>query len=71
MDDFPDRIVSEPERQKITGYSSMHWRRLEKKGLVPRRIRLGENRVGWRLSELMAWLDKKTAERDAEAGAAA
>lgn len=55
-----DRIIREAERKQITGRSSSSWWRDEKEGKAPRRIRIGEKAVGWRLSELMAWLDSKT-----------
>lgn len=60
-----DRIVLEAERQRITGYSRCWWFRLEQQGKVPKRIKLGERKVGWRLSELTAWLETRAALRDA------
>lgn len=54
-----DRIVREAERKKITGRSSTSWWRDENAGAAPRRVRLGENAVGWRLSELMAWVESR------------
>lgn len=51
-----DRIVREPERRLITGRSSAQWWRDERSGKAPRRIKLGDNAVGWRLSELKSWL---------------
>ena len=54
----PDRIVSEPERRKLTGLSRSTWWRLEREGAVPKRRKLSRNRVGWSLAELMAWLDE-------------
>ena len=37
-----------------------HILRLEKKGKFPKRIKVGERRVGWWLHEVMAWLDQKS-----------
>ena len=51
-----NRIVREPERREITGISRVQWWRLERKGQVPKRVRLGENSVGWQLSELLDWV---------------
>jgi len=31
-----------------------------KKGKFPKRIKIGERRVGWWLHEVMAWLDQKS-----------
>jgi prophage regulatory protein len=61
-----DRVVLEPERQQLTGYSRAWWFQLERKGTVPKRIRLGDRKVGWLHSELMAWLRERAAARDAE-----
>ena len=41
-------------------YTSQHILRLEKKGKFPKRIKVGERRVGWWLHEVMAWLDQMT-----------
>lgn len=60
-----DRIVFEPEREAITGFSSNWWWRLEQAGRVPKRIKLSERRVGWLLSELEAWVRERAALRDA------
>lgn len=64
-----ERIVLEGERQRLTGYSRAWWYRLELQGKVPRRIRLGARKVGWKLSELMAWLEERAALRDAVSAA--
>jgi len=41
-------------------YTPRHILRLEKKGKFPKRIKIGERRVGWWLHEVMAWLDQKS-----------
>ena len=56
-----DRIVREEERRLITGYSGRHWRRLEENGAVPRRRKLGPRAVGWFLSELTDWVNRREA----------
>jgi prophage regulatory protein len=58
---LPERCLRLPEVQEIARYSKMHIDRLEKQGKFPRRIRLGDNRVVWRLSEVMDWLASKSA----------
>jgi len=55
--DARNRIIREPERKKITGRSATSWWRDEQAGRVPHKVRLGENAVGWRLSEIMAWME--------------
>ena len=59
------RIVTRKELRLIVPYTPQHILRLEKRGKFPKRIRIGERRVGWRLSDVEAWL----AERSAESGA--
>ena len=59
-----DRIVTAPERREMIPYSDQHVGRLEKAGQFPKRIRLGENRIGWSLHELLDWIDNRKAERD-------
>jgi prophage regulatory protein len=55
--DLPDRIITAPERRRIVPYSEMQIWRLEREGKFPRRIRLGANRVGWSLNEIMDWIN--------------
>ncbi|WAH61377.1 AlpA family phage regulatory protein [Pseudomonas silvicola] len=33
--------------------------RLEQQGLFPRRVKLGSNSVGWRMSEVVSWMDMR------------
>ena len=61
-----DRIVSAKERRTMVPYSDMHIWRLERENKFPRRIRLGEARVGWSFQEIQAWIAARKAERDAE-----
>ncbi len=51
-----DRIIREPERRAKTGLPSTTWWRLEKAGKAPRRLQLTPHSVGWRLSEIVAWM---------------
>ncbi|MGE0626717.1 MAG: helix-turn-helix transcriptional regulator [Hyphomicrobiaceae bacterium] len=50
------RIITEKEVISLVPYTGQHIRRLEKAGKFPRRIKLGENRVGWRLIDIEDWL---------------
>ena len=49
------------------GYADLHEHiaRLEAAGQFPKRIRLGQNRVAWLLSEVEEWLDVRIAKREA------
>jgi len=55
-----DRFVREPERRKITGLAKTTWWRLEQLGRAPKAYQLGRNAKGWKLSELMDWLNSRT-----------
>lgn len=52
---LPDRIIDEKELVTLVPYSARQIRRLEQDGKFPARVRLGTNRVGWWLSEVMTW----------------
>jgi prophage regulatory protein len=55
------RRQAEPVRQRLplVPYTPQHIRRLEKAGKFPRRIKLGENRVGWRLIDIEEWVSAR------------
>ena len=52
-----ERMVRERERQVITGLSRTQWWQLERRGLVPKRLPLSCKSRGWRLSDLLYWID--------------
>ncbi|KON80754.1 AlpA family transcriptional regulator [Azoarcus sp. PA01] len=52
----PDVIIRERERRAITKVCRTAWWEWEKQGVVPKRVQLGARSVGWRLSELQAWI---------------
>jgi prophage regulatory protein len=57
------RIIRKPELfNKVPVSDPTVWR-WEKAGSFPRRIKLGGNSVGWILSEVDEWLEKKAAAR--------
>jgi prophage regulatory protein len=56
-----DRLVTEAERKELTGFSRGYWWKLERLGLVPRRIHVGQRKIGWLASELQAWLQERAA----------
>lgn len=57
--DIIDRIIREPERKRIMGTSCTTQWRQELADKAPRRIILGTNSVGWRLSEIVDWLNSR------------
>lgn len=62
---FPERLITRQELRQITGncYSDVHFLRLEQAGKFPRRLKLNQNRVVWRLSEVLEWIEARSAER--------
>lgn len=59
------RIVGEKERALITGTSRSGWLTLEKRSreigekLVPDRIAITPGKSGWRLADLIAWVESR------------
>ncbi len=65
---FPKQVVSKKELRTLCGipYSGQHIARLEAAGRFPKRIKLGQNRVAWLLTEIEAWLDERIAQREGD-----
>ena len=59
------RIISAKERRKLVPYSDQHIYRLEQQGLFPRRVKIGQHRVGWVEAEVLDWIEARMAEREA------
>ena len=53
----PDRIIRAKEVQNMTGLSRTTLWRLENKNEFPRRLSLGGNSVGWKLSDIKNWIN--------------
>jgi predicted DNA-binding transcriptional regulator AlpA len=61
----PKGIAREALRRELTGVPTSTWYELQAKGLAPKPIRLGGPRsVGWLVSELEEWVERRRAERD-------
>lgn len=56
---LPDRIIRAKEVHAMTGLSRTTLWRLENKEEFPRRVSLGANSVGWRLSEVENWMRER------------
>jgi prophage regulatory protein len=56
VSDTLPRIITRRELRLIVPYTPQHILRLEKRGKFPKRIQIGERRVGWYLVEVEAWL---------------
>ena len=48
------RILNSAQAAAYSGFSLPHWRRLCRAGRAPAPIRIGERKLGWRLSDLDA-----------------
>jgi len=59
----PIRLITRAELCSIVPYTPQHILRLEKRGLFPRRVQVGANRVAWLLSEIEDWIAARAAER--------
>ncbi|CDG20592.1 Phage transcriptional regulator [Xenorhabdus poinarii G6] len=51
-----DRLIREEECEWLTSLTRQHRKRLEKKGMFPRKIVIGPQKKVYRLSEIQAWI---------------
>ncbi|MQM38448.1 hypothetical protein KBTX_02459 [wastewater metagenome] len=54
---MPDRILRRPEVERITGMGRSALYAAMQEGRFPRPVKLGPRAVGWRESEVQAWID--------------
>lgn len=52
-------LVRSNELTDIVPYSQNHVRRLEAAGKFPKRVQIGDNRVGWVRAEIEAWIEAR------------
>lgn len=55
----PSPILRRPQVERLTGLSYTTIFRKEKNGDFPARVRLGPNSVGWKESDIIAWLTSR------------
>ena len=53
------RVISEARAAKLAGVSLVHFRRLRLQSKGPRFVRLGERRLGYRLSDVFDWVNER------------
>ena len=53
----PERIVREHERRVITGVGTSTWYRWMAEGIAPQPIRLGPRIRGWKLGDLLTFIE--------------
>ena len=58
------RLLSKRQVRELVLYSPQHTARLEQAGQFPKRVRLGQARVGWVEQEVLDWLQERIAARD-------
>ena len=58
------RMLSKRQLKELVLYSHQHIARLEKAGKFPKRVRLGQNRVGWVETEVLDWLQERLDARE-------
>lgn len=58
------RMISRRQLKELVLYSPQHIARLEKAGKFPKRVNLGQCRVGWVEQEVLDWLRVRIEQRD-------
>ena len=59
----PNKIINEHQCRAITTLSrSTRWRMM-RRHQFPAKVRLSENRTGWKLSEILEWLSQRESVR--------
>ena len=59
-----DEIARRPKVESVTGLACSTIYLQMKNGTFPKPIKIGERAVGWRMSEVNAWLEQRTADRE-------
>ena len=55
-DSINEPIINEQQRRFITSVSRAHAFQLERQGLFPKHLKLGNNANGWKLTEILDWV---------------
>lgn len=58
------RLLSKRQLKELVLYSPQHVARLEAAGRFPKRVKLGQCRVGWIEQEVLDWLQKRIQRRE-------
>ena len=57
------RVITEDQAARYCGLSVVHFRRLRKTEKGPRYVQLGVRRIGYRIGDLLAWLEDRSSQR--------
>jgi len=58
------RLLSKRQLKELVLYSPQHVARLEAAGRFPKRVKLGQCRVGWIEQEVLDWLNERIQSRE-------
>jgi prophage regulatory protein len=58
------KLLSKKAVRELVLFSYAHTARLEAAGKFPKRVQIGENRVGYVEQEILDWIKARIAERD-------
>ncbi|MEN0040709.1 MAG: AlpA family phage regulatory protein [Pseudomonadota bacterium] len=58
------KLLSKHQVKALVLYSPQHIARMEAAGQFPKRVKLGNNRVGWIEEEVLDWLQERIDARD-------
>jgi len=53
-----DRIVLEAEATQLCGFGRVTRWRMEKEGRFPKRVKVSDGKIGWRLSDIQRWISE-------------
>ena len=53
------RVLNRSETLKMVGLSDRTWDRLEARGETPPKTRISQGRIGYRVADLVKWLDSR------------
>ena len=56
---LPARVVPEREAAHLVNVSAMTWQRMRARGETPPHIQLSPRRIGYRLVDLIKWLEDR------------
>jgi predicted DNA-binding transcriptional regulator AlpA len=53
------RVLTKPQAKKASTLSDRTWDRMEARGETPPKTQLSDNRIGYRLIDIIKWLDAR------------
>jgi predicted DNA-binding transcriptional regulator AlpA len=65
LSNHPHRLLNTAQAARFCGLGIHRWRELTATGRAPKPLRIGDRRLAWRLSELVGFIERRAALRDA------